>query len=75
MLTVISPKMNMSADCHNFRSKPMYFNMVVDPAESAFYDPYDASASWCVETQTGFGPDGEPVRADLCHGERGCCKH
>ena len=46
----------------------------LDPDEAALYDAYDNSAYWCVSTQTGFGPDGEPVRADLCCGERGCCK-
>jgi hypothetical protein len=52
----------------------MYMNAVVDPDELKFYDPYDNTVYWCVSTQTGFGPDGEPVRADVCRGERGCCK-
>jgi len=52
----------------------MYINMVVDAAEGGFYDSYDATWFWCGLTQTGFGPDGEPVRADLCCGDRGCCK-
>jgi hypothetical protein len=73
MLTLISPKINVGVHCSRLRTKSMYLNAVVDPAESTFYDPYDATAFWCVMTQTGFGPDGEPVRADLCHGERGCC--
>ena len=29
---------------------------------------------WCVKTQTGFGPDRQPVRPDVCCGERGCCQ-
>jgi hypothetical protein len=52
----------------------MYINAVVDPDEATFYDAYDCSAYWCVMTQTGFGPDGQPVRADLCDSERGCFK-
>ena len=47
---------------------------VVDPAESTFYDQYDQTAYWCVMTQTGFGPDREPVRPDVCCGGRGCCQ-
>ena len=42
--------------------------------EHDLYDTYDATWYWCGLTQTGFGPDGEPVRADLCRGDRGCCK-
>jgi hypothetical protein len=52
----------------------MYINAVVDPDERTFYDPYETSAYWCVTTQSGFGPDGEPVRPDVCCSGRGCCK-
>ena len=51
----------------------MYVNAVVDPAEATFYDPYEHAAYWCVDTQSGFGPDGQPVRPDVCRDERGCC--
>src|SRR5882672_10454325 len=44
---------------------PILADPVVDPDEATLYDTYDNSAYWCVATQTGFGPDGEPVRADL----------
>jgi hypothetical protein len=74
MLSLKSPKINVGVHCLKLRTKSMYINPVVDPEEAALYDPYDATAYWCVTTQTGFGPDGEPVRADLCCGERGCCK-
>src|SRR5215203_952541 len=47
---------------------------VVDPDEATFYDSYESSAYWCVDTQSGFGPDGQPVRADVCCGTRGCCR-
>ena len=74
MLSLISPKITVGVHCLKLRTKGMYLHPVVDPDEATFYDPYDATAYWCVATQTGFGPDGEPVRADLCCGERGCCK-
>ena len=51
----------------------MYVTAVVDPAEATFYDPYETAAYWCVETQSGFGPDGQPVRPDLCRHGRTCC--
>jgi len=46
----------------------------VDPDEPTFYDKYDNAVYWCVKTQTGFGPDGEPVRPETCCGGRGCCQ-
>jgi len=52
----------------------MYIHPVTDPDEASFYDSYDCSAYWCVTTQTGFGPDGDPVRADVCRGDRKCCQ-
>jgi hypothetical protein len=73
MLTLISPKITVGTHCQKLRTKGMYLNPLVDPDEGTFYDPYDATAFWCVSTQTGFGPDGEPVRPDLCHTERCCC--
>jgi hypothetical protein len=74
MLTLISPKITVGVHCLKLRTKGMYLNAVVDPDEATFYDAYDTTAFWCVSTQTGFGPDGEPVRADLCCSGRGCCK-
>jgi hypothetical protein len=53
----------------------MFVTSGPDPDEFTFYDKYDATAYWCVETQRGFGPDGNPVRPDCCGGERSCCKH
>jgi hypothetical protein len=74
MLSLISPKITLGVHCQKLRTKSMYINPMVDPDESTFYDNYDTSAYWCLTTQTGFGPDGEPVRPDLCCSERGCCK-
>ena len=48
----------------------MYVSAVVDPDEAKFYDPYEASAYWCVDTQSGFrprwatGPAGRLLRSD-----------
>ena len=74
MEALTSPKITVGVHCLKLRTKGMYLNAVVDAAERGFYDSYDATWYWCVMTQTGFGPDGEPVRADLCCGDRGCCK-
>ena len=74
MLSLKSPKINVGVHCLKLRTKSMYISAVVDPDEATLYDSYDNSAYWCVAIQTGFGPDGEPVRADLCCGERGYCK-
>jgi hypothetical protein len=52
----------------------MYLHLVVDPDEPKFYDKYDNAVYWCVMTQSGFGPDGEPVRAEMCRSGRGCCQ-
>jgi len=52
----------------------MYLQSAVDPNESRLYDSYDNAVFWCVKTQTGFGPDGDPVRAETCRGGRGCCQ-
>ena len=69
-----SPKITVGLHCLRLRTKSMYLATAVDPAERTFYDTYDAAAYWCVDTQTGFGPDGQPVRPDTCPGERGCCR-
>ena len=54
------------------RTKSMYVSAVVDPAEATFYDPYEASAYWCVDTQSGFGPDGRP---DVLAAEEGVASY
>jgi hypothetical protein len=54
----------------------MFVLSTPDSDESKFYDTsYDSTHYWCLETATGFGPDGHPVRPDSCTGERGCCRH
>jgi hypothetical protein len=74
MRSLTSPKIQMGVHCLKLRTKSMYINPVSDPDEQTLYDPYDCSAYWCVSTQTGFGPDGEPVRADVCCSGRKCCE-
>jgi hypothetical protein len=70
-----SPKVTDGVHCLHLRHKGMYVTSVPDPDESKFYDTYDSTAYWCGETQRGFGPDGLPVTADACKGDRDCCKH
>jgi hypothetical protein len=70
----ISPsKVTVGVHCLKLRTKSMYIAAVVDPAAATFYDPYDQTAWWCVLTQTGLGPDRQPVRPDDCCDGRGCC--
>jgi len=71
-----SPKLTPGLHCLNIRHKGMFVLSMPDPDESKFYDTsYDSTHYWCLETATGFGPDGQPVRPDACTGERGCCRH
>ena len=62
---LISPKLTPGVHCLSLRHKGMYVTSVEDPDEFRFYDKYDAAAYWCVETATGFGPDGKPVTPGL----------
>ena len=72
---LISPKLQPGVHCLRLRHKGMYVTAVPYPEEGTFYDKYDGTLYWCAETQTGFGPDGQPVNVHECTGERGCCKH
>lgn len=74
MEALTSPKITIGTHCSKIRTKSMYLNAIVDPDEATFYDHVDTAAYWCVLTQTGLGPDREPVRPDTCCGERACCK-
>jgi len=67
-----SSKLTSGVHCLNIRHKGMYVTSGPYPEELNFYDPYDATAYWCVETQRAFGPDGNPVRPDCCGHERTC---
>jgi hypothetical protein len=74
MESLTSPKITVGVHCLKLRTKGMYIQSVVDPAESTFYDAYETSAYWCATTQTGLGPDRAPVRPDVCRSGRGCCR-
>ena len=70
-----SPKIKIGVHCLNLRHKGMYVLATPYPEESQFYDAYDSTAYWCVETQQAFGPDGQPARPDCCGDGRDCCRH
>ena len=74
MESLTSPKITVGVHCLKLRTKGMYIQSTVDPAEATFYDTYEASAYWCATTQTGLGPDHAPVRPDVCRSGRGCCR-
>jgi hypothetical protein len=62
--------------CAMLRHKGMYVSSVPDPDEFTFYDRYDATAYWCGCTQSGFGPDRQPVTSRACQHANGrdCCE-
>lgn len=74
MESLNSPKITVGVHCLKLRTKSMYIHSIVDPFEATLYDPYEASAYWCVLTQTALGPDRQPVRPDVCCEGRECCK-
>jgi hypothetical protein len=73
MDALTSSKITVGVHCLKLRTKSMYIQSVVDPAEATFYDKFDQTAWWCVSTQTAFGPDRQPVRPDACCDGRDCC--
>jgi len=74
MESLSSPKVVVGVHCLKLRTKSMYIQAVVDPAEATFYDSYDQTAWWCVLTQTALGPDRQPVGPGACCEGRDCCK-
>jgi len=74
MESLTASAVTVGVHCLKLRTKGMYVQSVVDPDESTFYDAYDNAVYWCVATQTGFGPDGKPVRPDSCRHGRSCCR-
>ena len=71
---LISPKLTPGVHCLALRHKGMYVGAVPDPEEEHIYDTYEATWYWCGETQTGFGPDGQPIGPHECKAGRRCCK-
>jgi hypothetical protein len=59
--------------CGHLRHKGMY--VMSEPDLSMPFDPHTGTAYWCCCTQMAFGPDGDPVRPDLCGPDRECCEH
>ena len=70
-----SNKIVLGTHCNKIRHKGMYSQEFPNPGEGVFFDAYDANSYWCAETCSGFGPDGHPVRPDVCQSARDCCKH
>jgi hypothetical protein len=58
--------------CANLRHKGMYVQS--DPADPLASDGV-ATNYWCVLTQRGVGPDGEPANNHDCKTGRCCCEH
>lgn len=60
-------RFNPEAICRHLRCKEMFAqgDNREFPREQ-LYDHFDATAYWCSKTQTGRGPDGEPVRLAPC---------
>jgi hypothetical protein len=53
----------------------MYVPANSDSHQDQFLDPYDSTHYWCVYTQRGIGPDGQPVNRESCRDGRECCEH
>ena len=60
--------------CLKIRHKGMYINPNPDPNPDEYEELYDSGCHWCASTLTAFGPDGQPVRPDICQGDRACCE-
>lgn len=59
--------------CSHLRHKGM-FVFADDAPEPGSENELHATNYWCACTQQPFGPDGEPVGADSCTSDRGCCE-
>jgi hypothetical protein len=59
--------------CSKLRHKGMY--VAAGPPPAGYDEGGLATSYWCACTQTSFGPDGRPARADLCQHGRECCEH
>ena len=68
-----SPKLTPGVHCLSLRHKGMYVSYEPDPDPDVYNELFNSGSYWCGQTQTSFGPDGQPVRPDICQGERICC--
>jgi hypothetical protein len=57
----------LPAPCPNLRCKEMFHQ---SPGQEE--DQFSSGLYWCVRTQEGFGPDGEPVHRAQCCAGRSC---
>jgi hypothetical protein len=55
------------AACRNLRSKEMYYQ-----GQGQADERFDGGVYWCVKTQEGCGPDGQPVTKTECCAGRSC---
>lgn len=70
-----SHRITFGVHCLHIRHKGMYVSQVEPDDVELFNELYDSGCHWCALTQTAFGPDSQPVRPDICQGDRGCCEH
>ena len=73
MESLTSPKITVGLHCLHLRTKSMYVQAVVDPAEATFYDSYESAAYWCVTTQTASARTASPCARMPAAAARGCC--
>lgn len=72
---LVSTRIRFDVHCLHIRHKAMYINTpTTDLDEDIYNELYDSGCHWCAQTQTGFGPDGQGVRPDLCLDGRSCCE-
>ncbi len=68
-----STRIVFGVHCLKIRHKGMYVSYEPDPDPAVYNELFDSGSYWCAQTQTSFGPDGQPVRPDICQGGRTCC--
>jgi hypothetical protein len=75
-LELHSRRIQFGVHCLHIRHKGMYVSPV-DPEmdDDQYNELFDSGCHWCAATQTSFGPDGHPVRPELCLDGRACCEH
>ena len=68
-----STRITFGVHCLKIRHKGMYVSYQQDVDPDYQNEMFNSGSYWCAQTQTSFGPDGQPVRPDVCQGERTCC--
>jgi len=67
-------KHGRGATCDDLRHKMMFITAPAGSDEGLGPSSLPVTF-WCVKTQRGLGPDGEPVDSERCVDGRGCCAH